>query len=305
LKFVPHDGGFFSNFNFLIGEMYLGRIVYPLFSFDEITRHQNTLKHFAYVDADCDNSWFEFFKRIEYYPGDETHQNLRLLSALPDTLGHLAAPEFRLPASTYALYSRPDFSDWRRAVHKVIAEKIRVTEQIQSLINALVARMSGRRIGVHVRHPSHSVEQGHVFFTDYFMTIDRIREQHPEFSLFVATDNELAIAAFQHRYGVERVFYHPDFIRQSIDDILEWAYSLTQGTSDQMGFVDGVGFQTHYILAAAGGGAEGIRAGKEAVAEVFTLAACDDFVCTASNFTLACAYLNPEQTLHLISKGLG
>jgi hypothetical protein len=304
LAFVPHDGGFFSNFNFLIGEMYFGRIVYPLFSLDEITHHQKTLKHFAYADAAFDNSWFEFFKEIEYYPGDGTHRNSRLLSALPNTLGHLAPPEFRMPASTYALYGRPDFSDWRRAVHRVVVDKIRVSDQVQALIDALLARMSGRRIGVHVRHPSHSVEQGLVFFDDYFRTIDGICEQFPEFSLFVASDNELAIAAFQHRYGVERVFCHPNFIRQSIDDVLEWAYSQTQGSSDHMGFVGGVGFQTHYKLAAAGGGSDGIRAGKEAVTEVFTLAACNDFVCTASNFTLACAYLNPEQTLHLISKGV-
>jgi hypothetical protein len=85
--------------------------------------------------------------------------------------------------------------------------------------------------------------------------------------------------------------------------VMEWSYSLATGQSDDMGFVSGAPFQTHYRLAAAGGGPEGLRAGKEAVLDVFTLAACDDFVCTASNFTLTCAFLNPQQIQHLVLPG--
>jgi hypothetical protein len=305
LKFIPHDGGFFSNFNFLVGEMYLGRIVYPLFSYEEATRYNASLKHFAYFDRDCENAWFEFFQPIAYSPDDDTHRQTERIADLPDTWGHLAAPEFRVPAATMRLYAREDFADWRVAVHDAVADKIRVADDIRETIDRMLALMPGRRIGVHVRHPSHMVEQGNIFFASYFEAIDAIRERQPLSSVFLATDNDLAIAAFRVRYG-EALFCYPGFIRQSIDEVLEWAYTISHARTqvDDMGFVGGVGFQTHYKLAAAGGGSDGLRSGKEAVADVFTLAACDDFVCTASNFTLACAFLNPRQTLHLISKGV-
>ena len=303
LKFIPHDGGFFSNFNFLVGEMYLGRAVYPLFSETEAIRYNKSLKHFAYVDRGRENSWFDFFEPIAYFPGDALHSDTAYISRLPDTWGHLAAPEFRLPAATMRLYRRDDFQDWRWAVHHAVADKLRVAPDIRVSIDDMLARMPGRRIGVHVRHPSHLVEQGSIFFDDYFLAIDRIRGEYPASSLFLATDNDLAIAAFTQRYG-DAVFCYPGFIRQSIDDVLEWVYSLSQASLDDMGFVGGVGFQTHYKLAAAGGGLDGVRAGKEAVTDVFTLAACDDFVCTASNFTLTCAFMNPRQTQHLVSKGM-
>ena len=301
LKFIPHDGGFFSNFNFLVGEMYLGRRVYPLFSHAEATRYNQSLKHFAYVDRDCENAWFEFFEPIRYDGSDTIHLDTNGLSSLPDTWGHIAPPEFRLPAATMRLYAREDFSHWRWAVHEAVADKIRPAADIRAGIDDMLARMPGRRIGVHVRHPSHLVEQGSIYFDNYFQVIDEVRTRYPASSLFLATDNELAIAAFQHRYG-NAVAYYPGFIRQSIDDVLDWAYSLTRAASDDMGFVDGVGFQTHYKLAASG--SDGLRAGKEAVSDAFTLAACDDFVCTASNFTLTCAFINPRQVQHLVSKGV-
>src|SRR5262249_2283156 len=85
LKFVPHDGGFFSNFNFLIGEMYAGRTVYPLFAPDEIAGWEGELRQFAYAASDCENSWFSFFKPLAYYDGDKTHGDTQLVKALPAT----------------------------------------------------------------------------------------------------------------------------------------------------------------------------------------------------------------------------
>ncbi len=304
LKFIPRDGGFFSNVNFLAGEMYLGRTVYPLFSYPEAIRCNESLKHFAYLDLECENAWFEFFEPIEYQEGDGIHRDTKHLMRLPYTQGYKAPPEFRYPLVTRELYNRDDFSDWRWAVHNAVAKRIKPAAAILDNIDRMLAGLPGHRIGVHVRHPAHFVEQGFVFFEDYFQLIDRIRHEYPESSLFLATDNMFALAVFQQRYGNDVKFY-PDFIRTSIDNVLEWAYALTRSASDKLGLIDGVGFQTHNRLAAAGGGSEGLRAGREVVTDVFTLAACDDFVCTASNLTLACAYLNPEQRQHLVSKRIG
>jgi hypothetical protein len=301
LKFRPRDSGFFSNFNFLAGEMYLGRIVYPLYTASEVMRHLKTPRHFCYFDHTGENAWFQYFKPIAYHVGDTTHCNTEYVAALPETWGEPAAPEFRIPAITRALYARADFADWRVAVNEAIQSRIQVADDLRSKIDTMLARMPSHRIGAHVRHPSHVVEGGKVFFRDYFSAIDGILKRHPDAGIFLATDNDLAIATFKSHYG-DRLFYYPDFIRETIDAMMEWSYSLITGQADDMGFVSGVPFQTHYRLAAGGAGPEGVRAGKEAVMDVFTLAACQDFVCTASNFTLACAFLNPRQSQHLVSR---
>jgi hypothetical protein len=302
-KFLPHDGGLFSNFNFMVGEMCLGRRIYPLFSMKEALRRNGSLKHFAYVSPNCDNSWFEFFKPIEYYPGDQLHANRERLSLLDETFGQLANTEFRTPGARMALFNSEEFSSWREKVHNVISGKIEVSDEVAQRVGRMLDCMPHYRIGVHVRHPSHLVEQGNIHFSNYFSAVDKSLQDHPEAGLFLATDNELAIAAFKMRYA-DKLFYYPEFIRQSIDEVMNWAYALVGGTGDSMGFVDGVGFQTHYRLAASGGGAAGVRHGKETVTDVYALAACDELVCTLSNVTLTCSFLNPQQTLHLVSKGL-
>jgi hypothetical protein len=284
--------------------MYLGRQLYPLFAVEEVSRNFDKVQHFAYLHRDCPNSWLEFFKPVEYFPEDKTNLDTEYLKGLPQSFGHFCSPEFRFPANTFQLYNREDFPDWRWSVHKAVVNKISVADDIQSKIDGMLARMPGHRIAVHIRHPSHFVEAGFIYYQDYYNIIDRILLEHPESSIFMATDNELALTAFTQRYG-DAVFYYPNVIRETIDDVLKWAFSLTHGQSDEMGFVGGKGFQTHYKLAASAinGDSEGIRAGKEVVTDVFTLAACHEFVCIASNITLACSYLNPEMKLHLISKG--
>ena len=301
-KFLPRDAGLFSNVNFLVGEMHSGGVVFPLFSMDEKLNNGEPLRQFAYLSPACPNSWMEFFEPLTYGEGDNRHLDTDWVRSLPPTYGLQAAEVFRVPSQTVALYKSADFSSWRRSVHLGLAGRLRPSAVIGEKVEGMMSSLSGHRIRVHVRHPSHQVEQGRVFFSQYFEVIDHLCEQNPDSSIFLATDNELAIATFVLRYG-ERVHYYPDFSRESIDSILEWAYSLLKDKSDEMGFVSGVGFQSHYRAAVSDDLSIGLRMGREAVADVFSLAQCHDFVCTASNFTLACAYLNPDQRQHLISAG--
>jgi hypothetical protein len=300
LQFVPRDAGLFSNINFLVGEICRGVEVFPLFAAPAQGQIGHAYRQFAYVDPGCANSWFEFFAPISYGAGDTRHLDSEFVRACPPTTGESAAAEFRIPAATLALYRRPDFGSWRARVHAQIGDKIKPASRIRGEVEALLATMPARRIGVHVRHPSHMVEQGRVLFDDYFRLLDARLAADPALGIFLATDTELAVAAFRMRYG-ERVTLHRGATRASIDDVLRWAYALTDARPDEQGFVGGQGFQTHFIVAASGGGEAGLRAGREAARDLFTLAACDELVCTISNFTLACAYLHPQQRHHLIA----
>jgi hypothetical protein len=302
IKFVPRDGGLFSNINHLAGEISIGRQVYPVWNQRTLSELNTQIKHFAYISPYVSNSWHEFFEPLKYSPTDSAHFDEEYLETLSTTGGGLAPPEFRLPRATFILFNRPDFQDWREAIHQRLDGILRPIAAIRDTISRLTDKMEGLRIAVHVRHPSHMVEGGEVYLQSYFDQIDSLRSTSSKSSIFLATESELPVAAFKHRYG-NSLFYYPDFLRTPIDDVLAWAYSLAKYKMDNMGFVGGVGYQLHYKIVAAGDPESGIRAGKEAVTDLFTLAACDHFVCTASNFTLACAYLNPKQEQHLVSKG--
>lgn len=301
--FIPRDAGFFSVFNFIAGDLYDGRRVYPLFELEEYLKYRSENRHFAYFGPRGTNSWFDYFQPIRFGEDDEgLHQNREYLKTLPFTDGQLGPPEFRVPDISRQLYSRADFQQWRQAVHDKVCGAIGLTDELQARVQHTLTKMPGRKIGVHVRHPSHMVEQGKVLYGQYFVVLDRLVRDHAPCSIFLATDNEMALAVFQFRYG-DTVRYNKDVLRSSADDVLRWAYALAEGRPDAMGFVDGVGFQSHYRVAAQADYEDGagLRAGKEAVVDLFTLAGCDDFICTISNFTLACSYLNPQQVQHLIS----
>jgi hypothetical protein len=301
LRFIPHDGGFGSNFNFLVGEIYAGRRVYPVFTKEEFDKYNHTNKHYVYFGKKNQNVWFELFKPIQYDETDNLHQDSAELCKMPASFrAPCAPPEFRIPSIFKNLYKREDFFHWRLAVHNSVEHRIKLTPSLQFEISQKFRQRCGPTIGVHMRHPSHMVEQGHIFFQNYFSKIDPLVKKYGNCSIFLATDNDLSLAIFKAKYGDQLWTYDVD--RTSIDNVLAWAYALAEKEQDEFGFVDGIGFQKHYEMAAekkfANG--EGIRAAREAVRDIYTLAHCDEFVCTISNFTLMCSYLNPKQNLHFV-----
>ena len=301
LQFAPRDGGLFSNVNFLVAAICQGIEAFPLFAPQARVGH--AYRQFAYVGSSCANSWFEFFAPISYAEGDARHLDLDFVSSLQCVDRDFGAAEFRIPAATLALYRSPDFDSWRTRVHAQASQKIKPAPQIRDQVEALLGTMPSRRIGVHVRHPSHVVEQGRVLFDDYFRAIDARLAADPALAIFLATDTDLAVAAFRMRYG-DRLILHRGVMRTSIDDVLRWAYALTEARPDRRGFINGQGFQTHFKVAASASGETGLRIGRETACDLFTLAACDELVCTVSNFTLACAYLNPQQQQYLVAPGV-
>ena len=87
--FIPRDAGFFSVFNFIAGELYDGRRVYPLFELEEYLKYRSENRHFAYF-------------------GPQGHQQLvRLFPADPLRRGRRGpAPEPGVPENP-SLHRRP------------------------------------------------------------------------------------------------------------------------------------------------------------------------------------------------------
>jgi hypothetical protein len=299
--FIPRDAGFFSVFNYLLGTIAQGIRVYPYYNKDSIQeRNKHTLKHFCYTDDLTQNSWFLCFEPIKYYPSDETHANKDILS-FNVTQGEQAAPEFKHPNITRALYSKPEFSTWRKEVSKFYKKYIRPNASIIQKVDAIMSELKDDIvIGILYRHPAHSCEQKSVaFFRDYFSKIDEILQAYPSAKIYVTTDTDIAIYAFLDRYGSDIVHYDPDCKRSDCDNIIDWAIARGQGRTDSLGLIDGKGYEFHNRCCEMSS-VDRVQHTKDIVTNVLCLSRCHYLIFQESNIALAVSYMNPDINMILL-----
>lgn len=301
--FVPRDAGFFSVFNFFMGQLMRGGRSYPYFYkplFDERNKEN---KHFCYWSSKYENSWFAFFEPVKFYHGDTEHEDKAFLSYIP-TSGEHAGGEFRLHTLYTRLMNDKDlFGPWRKSVNAIFRKFIHIRSDIIQSADKFwnSAFIKGSKvIGVHFRHPSHYVESGRHKMKDYFTIIDNILETYPDAKLFIATDTEFGLMTFSYKYG-SRVSWIPGIERVDIDNILDWAHAKRKQASvaDAMDFIDGQGFQLHYTKC---GASDGTSLGKDVLKEVLCLSKCDWFIHTTSNVALAVSYINPDLNMIMLPK---
>lgn len=297
MLFVPRDAGFLSVFNYYIGMLTMRNRIYPIWNYDKFlkTNGIDAPKHFAYFNSASDNSWYEFFERVEFFPGDAgpTLEH-------PVTQGIECPSQFRSPGEFKDVIGN---SMWREATHNVFKQYIRLTpalrERVDTIKREYISTDADKTtIGVHFRHPSHCCEQGIVLLRDYFREIDKIIDSHPNVWIYLATDNDLGVLAFSQRYGT-RLGYIQDITRTSLDNLLEWAYERGTSHTDSMGFIGGKGYELHYTAAVNNPHGDP-KLGTDVLTDVFCLAACEYFIHTASNVALAVSYINPNTKMIMI-----
>jgi hypothetical protein len=300
--FVPRDAGFFSVFNFLMGLLYNGTRAYPYYNMQAfMMRHGGVNQHFCYW-TNKENAWMDYFE-----PLDDEHENITAAhGSLAIVSGEDAPCEFRGPFFIKLLMQNRDlWTLWRHRVNSVYNRHIRVRDKIQQRVNRfwkanVINSHTHYIIGVHYRHPSHFVEGGKIYFADYFRKIEEILRRIPDkdvfVKIFIASDTDVGIMAFTHRFKWVAPFYMHDVERCSIDNFLEWAHA--RGTADNMDFINGVGYQYHYTKCAAKDFSS--RHGEDVLCEVLALSRCDCVVHTVSNVALAVSYMNPNVEMHPI-----
>jgi hypothetical protein len=153
-------------------------------------------------------------------------------------------------------------------------------------------------IGVHYRHPSNCCEQVIVLLEDYFKKIDKIIEKNKDVGIYLATDTEFGIAAFQRRYGI-KLGYIEGIKRTTMDNLLEWAYARGVSNSDGVGFIDNKGYELQHISSRENKGGDP-SLGYDVLLDVFCLAECDYFIHTVSNLSLAVSYINPDLEMIIV-----
>jgi hypothetical protein len=298
LLFIPRDAGFFSVFNFYIGMLTMCGRVYPYWNYNQfVVTNKGKPQHFCYFNKDNDNCWFDFFKPVEFYLEDKTHNESIINKKFNITQGCEAPEEFRIPCKSQALLNNTngDFSEWRHKVNRVFKMYIKLSPILDNLLNDIVDKLfikTNKMIGVHFRHPSHCCEQGIILLEDYFKKIDEILEFNKDAGIYLATDTEFGIAAFQRKYG-SRLGYIEGITRTSMDNLLEWAYARGVANSDGVGFINNKGYELQHVSSRENEGGDPTL-GYDVLLDVFCLGECDWFIHTVSNLSLAVSYINPD-----------
>lgn len=290
LLFVPRDSGFFSAFNFLLGAIVSGQRVYPYFNRQELLKRNSICRQFCYW-TNSDNSWLDFFEPIRYYKNDVTHISNELLK-LPHTQGADGPKEFTIPADIISLLrgDKDIFNEWRSSTHKIYSKYIKFKQDfLNDVDKAFSSNFSTFTIGIHYRHPSHYIEGGATFFKQYFEHLDPLVQKHPDCKIFVASDTDFGILAFQQRYR-DKVKFIVSTERLSLDNILEWAFAMSTGKSDIVGFINNNGYDLHTSRCNYQNNKKILY---DLFIEVLFLSKCNLTISGVSNIPLTISYLNP------------
>lgn len=292
--FIPRDAGFFSVFNFLIGSIINNNRVYPFFNKQQFLTYRKTNDHFCYWTTN-ENSWFDFFEPISFYNNDTEHVNNRFIN-YEMTGGEEAPKEFKEPSEIKWLLKgdKVKFNSWRIKTHNIYKHYIKPKEELIIYVDAIFNKMfssTDNVVGVHYRHPSHSVESGPIFLQQYFDIIDNIIIQNPDTKIFLASDTRFGVVAFEDKYK-DRVKHIDGIDRLPLDNILAWAYALTTGSTDTVGFINNKGYELQHLNSNKDT-LDNYNFTKSLLTEIFCLSKCHTVINSTSNISLALAYINP------------
>lgn len=288
--FIPRDAGFFSVFNFLIGCLHNGDMVYPYFNKKTFLKIRRQNDHFKYW-TDSENCWFDFFDPIKFNENDNTHYEGNFGSYM-FTGGEEAPKEFRIPEETKKLINDKErFESWRKEINSTYNKFIKINSNIDFQVNDFINCNSlNNSIGVHYRHPSHFIESGKVYLKQYFDEINKIIETNNNIKIFIASDNDFGISAFKKEYG-SLVSYYENINRISMDQFLEWAFSLGSGKPDIVGFINGKGYELHHLQDSS---LNNYKNTCDLLKETITLSKCQYLIHSLSNISTAISYINPK-----------
>jgi hypothetical protein len=291
--FVPRDAGFFSVFNFFIGSLHSGMKTYPFLNKEALLKTNNNInQHFCYW-TDQDNCWFDYFEPIKFNENDENHTS-DIYKSFSMHKGESSPKEFRIPKDTHLLMKNQNFFNmWRKNVNSTYTKYIKFNQEIIDSVNYFWDTNFIKDlpiIGIHYRHPSHFIESGKIFLEQYFEKIDNILTFNPDSQMFLATDTNFGIYAFKEKYG-DKIKYISDIDRLTMSEFLEWCFSLASGKADNVGFINGKGYELHHKRV-------NLKNNKkmtiDLISEVLCLSKCRYLINTTSNVSLAISYINPN-----------
>jgi Nodulation protein Z (NodZ) len=252
------DAGFFANFNNVASVLgtSLGRNGAIAARIDWTVLKRMT--HFTYGEAGV-NVWNRFFEPLSF---DEVPAGEAGTKIFPDySITDIYA---------YRLYKRDQ--TWRARYHDVFRRYIRPLPHVTDRVDEIWHRdglATGPVVGVHARHPGHSIEN--IFAIPPVQTfIAQARlllAEYPGARLFLATDTAAIATAFEQAFG----------------DRLVQQTGVERAT--------GAG-QLHH------GASASEDRGLQVLVDALLLARCDAMLHVTSNIATAVGYINPAVRMH-------
>lgn len=301
---VPvHDGGFFSVFNTFLSHFVWNfnragvSAVIPDWRISTLKSYRSiqTPMSFCYGTEADGNIFIRLFLPIPDMPVHVSDYNndsfLKSNSTYLDDFN-----EKNEPLLTYIharkLYKSADFAEWRHRYGRFYSKYFKVNDSIKTRIDAIVLNKfdSNYVIGVHIKHPSHVIEQANGFMpnvSDFIKKILDIIEikKLVSYKIFLATDQESVVESLKLVFG-ERLIFRDGVVRTTSDDDARY---LTLDKVDQMR-------EGHQIqnLIASDQSRWSIKMAEDVLIDAHLLASCNLFLHVTSNIATAVSYINPE-----------
>ena len=175
------------------------------------------------------------------------------------------------------------FLNHRKKVNQYIEKYVKPRQEIKQKIEDYTNQyFDGTVIGVHVRGTDKKSEskigqRPFVTIEDYLRVLEETLENFPGASIFVASDNNEAIAKIFKKFRNNKIIVYNCTRMKSYDSIIPVHLSSQSGP----------------------------KAGEEALIDCLLLSNCDHIICTDSNLSAAALYFNPSATCTFINKHLG
>jgi hypothetical protein len=304
---VPlHDGGFYSIFNVFFSNLvwnlgYDGiNAVLPDWRVKTLRREPTPrLTSWCYGTEADGNVWLKLFGPLDYpqiSPEEyEDEQRLYADAQGPNSAWNYEFEPLLTYKHAYRLYRMPDFQKWRELYHshyqRHIAPNGSITARVEEAHRAMLAH--GHTLGVHVRHPSHAVEQPNLAMPTIercFAQVDRYlgglgHSERKSARIFLATDQELNIDMFRERYG-EMMMTLTDVARTNRDEdtmfrALPHALQLEAGHQIQH-------------ITAADESKWSTKMAEDVIVDAMLLARCNAVFHVTSNIATAVGFMNPR-----------
>lgn len=314
LVVVPADAGFFSVFNTFISirAHWLGvhgfSSIIPDWSVAQVLDFWkiDDLTSYCYAGETEGNVFLNLFQNFDSHADLSNELSIKIPEKNEGVL-FVHSPNLNAdPDFTYVfadrLYRSAGFQVWRNEMNKALGE-LKPNKRIISQIENLFADVSQNAflIGMHVRHPSHAMEQpnSEIPFAEDFIRVakDLMRENSrnsEDVRVFLATDQDIVVDAFRAEFK-DKLIVFEGVTRVTTDQSKDFQNMTAK---QQLA----VGNQIQHLAAKNRSRWSSVLA-EEIIRDAWALSRCELLIHAVSNVATAVTYLNPNLESIPISRG--
>jgi len=302
---IGHDGGFFSLFN-----TYLSHLVWnadqgaiqhilPDWRIESMVKYWKTDKFtsFCYGRKEDGNIWLKLFGNPYKDLPEEAYQTDELLyqgATGPFHNWNSEKEPYLTYIHAYELYRRTDFQQWRQWYNYYYRQHVHMNPAITNKVNSVYDRnlTDTYSIGMHVRHPSHAIEQPGQKIAHFDKFIQLARQQLAKkqkeigsnWKVFLATDQDRVVRYFREEFG-EHLVTVADIARTTEEQDQQFDSLSKQEQMKE-------GFQIQHRMA-SDHNRWSTHLAEEVCVDALLLSKCNSFIHTTSNVATAVSFMNP------------